>query len=269
MRNAHLLVNKVGAIRAGIPVLSNVFVLPAIFLAYRSKEWSVFYVLSNVFAVSSLYHLCDSFGYCVVDFHSLFWLDHFFAFMAFVVLTVFCMNICNVEHRYILLLVLAEVTVLTYVAFGISLTSLTALIVLLSLMFIGRWFYGGVPYFNWVDAMIAGILLAFGLILFVFFNNNAEHYWWVHSLWHASILLTAYFVLEIKRPPPAPCFHVPCKRCNRCHHCLEGKCTLCRHISHTELHSHWNCAHCKGSHHHDAEVVHPISVSHLPSLLRL
>ena len=177
MREAHYLAQDDGWARESLLVLSNLFVLPAIFLAIRSRQWSVVFILTNVFLVSSAYHLCDSFGACIFSFHSLFWLDHFFAFMAFVVLTVFCMNFCNVEHKYLVLLGLGEVTVLTYIAFGISLGSLTGLIVLLSVLFVLRWAHGGVPHFQWIDALAAGTFLSVGLILFVFFNNNADHYW--------------------------------------------------------------------------------------------
>lgn len=264
MRDARYLLDKdYNVIYESLLVVSNIFVIPAILIAIRSKEWSVVFVLLNVFWISSIYHLCDSFEMCILSFHTLFWLDHFFAFMAFVVLTIFGMNFCNPEHKYIILLIMGQITFFTYIVFGITLYTMGALVVILCILFTLRWIYGGVPHFKLADTFISSILLALGLVLFIIFNDRKNSYWWIHSLWHCFILLSAYFVLEIKKPPLPPCHHVTCQRCNQCHHCARGKCSKCRNTPHEILHSHVGCGQCNQIYHGSRAftVKHPIQPS--------
>lgn len=177
-------------------IASNLPVLLCVYYCCKRKLWLEFFVLLNVFWASSSYHLCDSLKVCWFDYNAHYWIDHFFAFMSFVAIGIYCINFESVERRYFVFMLLAEATILGFVLFGITHGVMFAIMSVVLLMMLFRWIQQKSSRCVGIDAVLASILIFFGLSAFIFLNDDKMRYWYIHSSWHVSIFLAAFFVLQ-------------------------------------------------------------------------
>lgn len=177
-------------------ILSNLPVLLCVYNCCRRQLWLEFFVLLNVFWASSSYHLCDSLKVCWFDYEAHYWIDHFFAFMSFVAIGIYCVNLDSIEKRYFLFMLLSEATILGFVLFGITHEVMFTIMSVVLLIMAFRWLQRKSPRCIGIDAVLASILIFFGLSAFIFLNHDKDRYWYIHSLWHVSIFLAAFLVLQ-------------------------------------------------------------------------
>lgn len=196
-------------------VITNVAVLPAVYVAARRKLYLEFFVFINLFWASSAYHLCDAFEICVLPSKAHKWLDFMFAFLSAAVIVVYYMNFYNREYKYILFLWLVLATAIAYVVWGFTLLALGVLILILCACALFRWYNGGMAHFYWHELFILAALVSVGLVIFVFFNSNHDNYWLVHSVWHVVIMLSILVGLFVKKPPEPHKAHPGCRACKQ------------------------------------------------------
>ena len=195
-------------------VLTNLAILPAIWKSASCRLWLEFVVFLIINWASSLYQLCDSFQYCLYAPETHKWLDFMFATLSAVVIVVYYMNFRNIENKYLTFLLLVLYVALTYAWFGFTHVALWLHISALALLVFTRWWSGRMFKFQWFELVLLTALVTLGMACFLFFNRDLSHYWWVHSIWHVSIMLSAFVALYVKRPPDRPKSHSYCMSCN-------------------------------------------------------
>ncbi|XP_077982038.1 post-GPI attachment to proteins factor 6-like [Glandiceps talaboti] len=185
--------------------LSNLFFLPAIIIAgYR---WmfveSLVYFYTMFF--SGFYHLCDSGGYCMMDYDTMQYCDFLASVIAFwvtlVAMAVLKPSITAFLH---MLGTLVLITITKYDRFSlwIFIVPVGAGLILIA----GSWIYKAYnsrtcfPGFKQtIIHTIPGLFTAgTGLVLYAFVENDANYYL-IHSLWHGLIALSIIFLLPPKQ----------------------------------------------------------------------
>ncbi len=190
---------------------SNLALLPAIRYAYVLGLLPESSILSVVFVVSSVYHLCQAGFICLldIDFLTFQLQDHFFVYGALVWITLYFIGLTLAERFAIFIWVQALLfpLILEFVkTWWLSgfVVGFVVLIAILLLSIVVR----GFPRFN-IYSMIAAILLVGVGFAFHLIGGDPtppdqkdgetnHKYAWFHSAWHVFIMLSVYYVIDLK-----------------------------------------------------------------------
>ncbi|XP_014213234.1 post-GPI attachment to proteins factor 6-like [Copidosoma floridanum] len=184
--------------------LSNLFFIPAIYLAIKRKLFTEALVFTSIMFFSSFYHACDqpSIGYCVAKFEVLQYCDFFLGMLAFWV-TLVCM--ADIPTKLESFLQVLGVIIIT---FGVESdkTSLRSILIPLIIGCSIPLVSYGVRCVNMkkfirpqrvVPFIYGFILVTIGVLLFSLVETKSN-YQYVHSAWHAIIALSLIFLLPVK-----------------------------------------------------------------------
>ncbi|KAG0711247.1 Post-GPI attachment to proteins factor 6 [Chionoecetes opilio] len=187
--------------------LSNLFFLPAIILALKRRYFAeaLVYVFTMVF--STFYHACDQEAYvfCLMRLSVMQFCDFYSAIFSFWVTLI---AMADLPHSLYSLLHVAGAMI---VALGVEydrtglwvfvVPSVSAFVVMSS-----SWIWhckqqqGCFPSRQyWLTSLLPGVLLAAsGLICYAFFETH-DNYYYVHSVWHATMALAILCLLPPRR----------------------------------------------------------------------
>jgi len=176
-------------------ILSNLALVPAIWLLVRRGRMASAFALSATFVASVLYHMCRAWHLCFMDFEWAVATDYLFVYWAIVwILTSLGLRrhgIVYFELHVFLFFVLMTPIVFAIMAhvrfswlpvFGIGVP--VFVMVALSFKTGNRLFYNK----PWTIATFVLIVLA-GVFMFVM---PARYYAWAHSLWHMCAMFGAF-----------------------------------------------------------------------------
>ncbi|KAK8398671.1 hypothetical protein O3P69_004058 [Scylla paramamosain] len=193
--------------------LSNLFFLPAIILALKRRYFAegLVYVFTMVF--STFYHACDQEAYvfCLMRLSVMQFCDFYSAIFSFWVTLI---AMADLPHSLYSLLHVAGAMI---VALGVEydrtglwvfvVPSVSAFLVMAS-----SWIWhckqqqGCFPTKQyWLTSLLPGVLLAAsGLICYAFFETH-DNYYYVHSVWHATMALAILCLLPPRREKEEVC----------------------------------------------------------------
>lgn len=181
-------------------MLSNLFLLFPFVLAIYYRLIGRAFVYFSAMIASSLYHLCDSYGACLFDFHTLHNFDFFFAQLLIWLGALYFVHWPTkyswVEWILALLGALFIVVLLIvlpgelYVQAGIAGVGFLLVII--------YWFIAGIPKYRWSYVVLALALSGSSIVLFSIQNIWPGAYWGVHSLWHVAAAIGQFYLLMIK-----------------------------------------------------------------------
>ncbi len=192
---------------------SNLALLPAIFYALKRKQIPEFAILSMVFFVSSVYHLCQvDFG-CVlnIEFEILRFGDHFFVYSALIWIAMYFIDLQD-NYKIAILLVFQAILlplILQFVDswwFSLVIIILLVVVIVALLVFVTK----TPPRVKIPSLIIMLLLLAGGFVFFYFAgepfppdeadieSENSKKYAIFHSIWHIAVMWSAYYAIDIK-----------------------------------------------------------------------
>lgn len=192
-----------------ILVLSNLFILPALWIATRMGYAMDSLIVATVFTSSTLYHACDAEWFCLVPLTQHRIQDHYTsnALVAWILL-------CIVGVRFTERCSIFFVIMATYVLFASDPKRLdppfflVGTIVFFALYIAARalGFRRYPPRLDPADMTVAILLLLASYVFFVAGGDpeNGLRYVIMHSLWHAVSMPAVYFVIESRSPDPPP-----------------------------------------------------------------
>jgi hypothetical protein len=192
--------------------VSNV---PGIFAAYRLYSYK-FYALSLVLffsaVVSALYHFASSTCTSVIGMDWNQWgiADFWLAFSSIIAVSVLFSR-WTIEYyaiqsmHLVFLMIIMLILVLwdrtsTYTI--VVIVSLMAIIVLMKFIILDHAYP---PHLAWANIITVLFLGAAGITMF-FCCSSEETYWWIHSLWHIFIYMSAFFAVDVYNPFRRFCF---------------------------------------------------------------
>ncbi|KAG5328445.1 TMM8B protein, partial [Acromyrmex charruanus] len=182
-------------------ITSNVFFVPAVYVAVKRKLYAegLVYLITMLF--SSLYHACDENGrFCITKYEILQYMDFFSSILAFWITLIAMAKLSNT------IVPLCHMTGVFVITFGVQINRmcLISILIPLSLGII-------IPVFRHTyrtfqsrkckkpsRKILLGLLFAItGLLLYSFIETE-KNYQYVHSVWHIIMAISLIFLL-----PPA------------------------------------------------------------------
>lgn len=199
-------------------VASNLF---AIFPAYSAFVFGSLLIFINSVlegVISLLYHTCDSFDYCVIDYKLLRAADYIFATNFVNLLTVnfiYWRDRPDYAARGVGAPWLQKIWLFLLFALTLGMTAITggdivSQAVILGanvLLIVSYWItygirYGSFPRYH-LSSFYFGVLLTLsGLTMFFCDNMAPRLFGYTHSLWHVAVFLGAAYLVRIKPPRP-------------------------------------------------------------------
>lgn len=192
-------------------ISTNLVALVPIVLSFKLELWyiGIQILLSMVF--STIYHTCDSTGFCLFGYSLLVWrtMDYIYAFMQIVIVFIFMVDFESthtspnnfVRQRWAVITqqLFGAIVVLVIMADPFSrdaayvIIAVGSMTVYLKFVFLDR---GDIPINNRFEAkfVITGVLL-FGIGVGLFSIEGTVVYWLFHSLWHVAAYLGQYFLI--------------------------------------------------------------------------
>lgn len=185
-------------------VISNLALIPAIDFALVRGQVSEMSIFIALLVTSSIYHLCQAGFLCLFTMSSLQMCDHFFVYGTILWMTLYFFDI-SFLYRFSVL-ILAQVLLLpSIISYSTTEGNDWYIILALVIFLVVFAFYAmvlyldGLPRIDWKDFLVAVILIAIGLVLFVFAGEpGSPHYAILHSFWHIFVMVGIYFILELK-----------------------------------------------------------------------
>ncbi|XP_042217119.1 post-GPI attachment to proteins factor 6-like isoform X2 [Homarus americanus] len=187
--------------------LSNLFFLPAIFLALKRRYFAEAIVYAFTMVFSTFYHACDqeAYNFCLMRLSVMQFCDFYSAIFSFWVTLI---AMADLPHSLYSLLHVAGALI---VALGVEYdrTGLWVFVVPSASAFVimaSSWVWhckhqrGCYPSRHyWLTCLLPGVLLAAsGLICYAFFETH-DNYYYVHSVWHATMALAILCLLPPRR----------------------------------------------------------------------
>ncbi|XP_069936970.1 transmembrane protein 8B isoform X4 [Cherax quadricarinatus] len=187
--------------------LSNLFFLPAIILAVKRRYFSEAIVYAFTMVFSTFYHACDqeTYNFCLMRLSVMQFCDFYSAIFSFWVTLIAMADLPYSLYSFL------HVAGALIVALGVEYdrTGLWVFVVpSASAFFImtSSWIWhckyqhGCYPAKQyWLTCLLPGVLLAVtGLICYAFFETH-DNYYYVHSLWHATMALAILCLLPPRR----------------------------------------------------------------------
>lgn len=187
--------------------LSNLFFLPAVILALRRRYFAEALVYAFTMVFSTFYHACDQEAYvfCLMRLSVMQFCDFYSAIFSFWVTLI---AMAGLPHSLYSLLHVAGAMI---VALGVEydrtglwvfvVPSVSAFLVMVSSWIwhckLQQSCYPSKQY--WLTSLLPGVLLAAsGLICYAFFETH-DNYYYVHSIWHATMALAILCLLPPRR----------------------------------------------------------------------
>ncbi len=199
-------------------VISNIALLPAIIYAFYLKLIPETSIISVVFIISTVYHLCQAGFICLltIDFVTFQFSDHFFVYSLLVWIVLYAIGL-PLEFRFAIFIWIQALLFPLLLEFkntwwfGGFIIGFIVLITVLLLSLIIR----AIPRINIFSLIAAVILLGIGFALHLIGgdptppSHDQQHlkneeddinhkYVWLHSLWHIFSMLAIYYVLDLK-----------------------------------------------------------------------
>jgi len=185
-------------------VLSNLLLLPALFLTIRRYYYVDTAVILMMFLASSFYHACDAGWFCITDILDHRMQDHFMCTSLFSWLVLSFLGIpldqtCSVFFLIVSSYVLFAQTCVDSSFFFVTLGFFFLFLILVRLIFFRHFLVK----IDISDLVIAIILFVIGFIPFSLANvDDIEHYGVYHALWHFLSMPSIYFVIEARDGVP-------------------------------------------------------------------
>ncbi|XP_070563065.1 post-GPI attachment to proteins factor 6-like isoform X1 [Ptychodera flava] len=185
--------------------LSNLFFLPAVILAAYRMMFVESLVYFYTMFFSGFYHVCDSGGFCMMDYDTMQFCD-FLASVLAVWVTLVAMAVLKPQYTSFLHMfgTLVLITITKYDRFSIWIFVIPVLAGLV--LIIGSWIYkcritrSCYPGIRHVIAhFIPGVFIAGTALILYTFVENSTNYYYVHSLWHVLIATSIVFLLPPKQ----------------------------------------------------------------------
>lgn len=193
---------------------SNIALLPSIWYAANLGLIPEVAIISTVFTVSTIYHLCQVGFVCILDMEvgTFQLLDQFFVYSLFVWMTFYFIGL-ELQYRFAILVLIQAILIPLLIEFSNTwwfagiIIGIVAVVSLLLLSLVVR----GLPRFNPVSLFVAILLLGIGFTLHVVggepFHPDSDlseqetisRYSWFHSVWHIFAMLAVYYILDTKR----------------------------------------------------------------------
>ena len=193
---------------------SNIALLPSIWYAGFLGLIPEVAIISVVFTVSTIYHLCQVGFVCILEmkFTTFQLLDQFFVYSLFVWMTFYFIGL-ELQYRFAILVVIQALLVPLLIEFAHTwwfagiIIGIVVVIALLLLSLVVR----GIPKFSAISMFLVILLLGTGFALHVIGGDpfppdrdlteeeKISQYAWFHSAWHVLAMLSVYYVLDMKR----------------------------------------------------------------------
>lgn len=181
-------------------LLSHLALIPSIYYTILLRALPEFTILIVLFFESTFYHLCQGGWFCVIEFDVHQRADHFFVYTTLIWILLFFLGL-KLQIRISITFVIQGL-IFPFLLFYIHSTWLgIALFVMFFVLFL---FVAGVwiktfPRMYWINLIILVVLLGGGFSFFVIAGEpGEENYAWTHTIWHICILLSIYFILDLK-----------------------------------------------------------------------
>lgn len=178
-------------------ILSNIFILIGVRWAFKKKFYIESYILFQSGLVSAIYHSYSLFGNSRNLFSGLKFMDFYCAVLVIVCLSVYAMNLENINLKTIPILFLSSVIMFGLLIrpfdyiFEIGISCACVLMVIISYIVRKKF-----PRCKKVDCCLGLTFISAGLFCF-HFGNDIGPYWLMHSLWHILIMSSTYFILKV------------------------------------------------------------------------
>lgn len=182
-------------------IWTNLIILPIAFYAIIDfRHYMILLVyFGNVFAWSSLLHLCDAAGapFCMVDFDNARAIDHMTAQFGFVLLGAYFIPFMTDFNRNCLIVIAFSVHAFIH---ALQIGFLIEILLGIECFFTASvliWVVRYIPFrtFFWAISLgLAGITC--------YFFDDARIYGFTHALWHVFIFLSFLFMLKCSRYVP-------------------------------------------------------------------
>ncbi|KAK0095175.1 hypothetical protein PV326_009042 [Microctonus aethiopoides] len=182
-------------------IISNIFFLPAIYLATKRKLYAEALVYFATMLFSSFYHACDqnSVNYCIAKYEVLQYSDFFSSILAFWV------TLIAMAQLHLHLVSFFHMVGVLIIAIGVesNRTGLPSILIPLAVgvtILIGNYVYRCRKLKKWkwprglLKLFVGLSMVILGLFLFATVETEAN-YQYIHSMWHATIALSLIFLL--------------------------------------------------------------------------
>lgn len=183
-------------------VISNLALLIPAWRAWKYNRLLRSFVYFVETFVSSLYHLCDDYDFCVGSFNALHHFDFFYA-QSFIVLNAFYLIPFNPRYEWIeWILIFFSLFAIAWlqVLFPGTLMVQAGIALFSFFMVFMYWIIYGVPKYRW-DKLATGLsLLSMAVIFYVFQNLYSPWYDWIHGLWHIAAAFGTDYILQCRQP---------------------------------------------------------------------
>ncbi|XP_020281025.1 transmembrane protein 8A-like isoform X3 [Pseudomyrmex gracilis] len=179
-------------------ILSNIFFIPAIYIAVKRDLYAEGLVYLTTMIFSSIYHACDQNGqFCIAKYEILQYSDFFSSILAFWVTLV---AMAELPTNFIPLCHMAGVFVINFVV-QIDRMRLISILIPLSMGIaipIFRCIYKSLQFRECKKPsrkLLFGLLLVLAGLLLYSFSETEENYQYVHSIWHIVMATSLIFLL--------------------------------------------------------------------------
>ncbi len=181
-------------------ILSNLALLFAIGFSIKRQLLPETTILGILMSVSITYHFCQTGISCLFPLDTLREMDHFFVYSTLIWIVLYF-----IEPPWpirISVFFLAQVFIFPFLLTFLETNWVAG--VLIGVIVVGALFLlfivvQRIPNIDWLDLLIAAILLGVGFALHITAGDpEGSNYSVPHSIWHILSMLAIYFVLEIK-----------------------------------------------------------------------
>ncbi len=190
-------------------VLSNIFIIPAIYASIYKKAHLLTSFLSTTMIVSTLYHFCTAEFYCLANVHAMAQWDFIFAMGSVAVGLEFLLaydaprykGTRILEQRLTFIVFFAIIVIRVLIDREAAATffwiiGIAVFLIFLKLVFVDHFTVYTHDY-NWIALIIGFLFILMGLGLF--FVTGTSSYWWTHSLWHTLVFIGMFFFILGRR----------------------------------------------------------------------